>query len=171
MLEKIKSLIEANYPQAVTGEDLLASPQALFIDRAFIHPVCTLLYTHETTYFDSLSCLTGLDNGTEAGSMEVIYNLYSIPYDLHLMLKVMLERAEPVVDSVADIWRTANWHEREAFDLLGISFRNHPDLRRILLPNDWVGFPLRKDYSAQQAYHGIHVVYDRDEEVNWKDDI
>ena len=121
--------------------------------------MCDLLLSNDQTYFDSLSCLTGIDNGEEEGTMEVVYHLYSIPYDLHLTLSVEVDRKEPSVDSVTDIWGGANWHEREAFDLLGIQFNHHPDLRRILLPNDWEGFPLRKDYSEQETYHDIKVKY------------
>jgi len=168
--EHIKSLISEKLSDAVLGEDLNATPNALLIDKARIHEVCELLHADEKTYFDMLSCLTGIDNGLEKGSMEVVYNLYSIPFDLHLMLKVELDRENPEIDSVSDIWRTANWHERETYDLLGINFKNHPDLRRILLPTDWEGHPLRKDYSEQEKYHGMTVVYDRNEEVNWKDE-
>ncbi|MFT6866058.1 MAG: NADH-quinone oxidoreductase subunit C [Cyclobacteriaceae bacterium] len=156
------SLIEAHFPEAIIGEDLDATPNALIVNPALIFPVCEWLHGHEKTYFDQLACLTGLDNGPEADSMEVIYNLYSIPYDLQLMLKCKLERSNPEIESVSSIWRTANWHEREAFDLIGIKFLNHPDLRRILLPADWQGHPLQKDYIEQEKYHGITVAYDRD---------
>ena len=92
--------------------------------------------------------------------MEVIYNLTSIPYEHNLMLKVVVPRNSngstlPSVPSVAHVWRTADWHEREAFDLVGIHFDGHPDLRRILLPTDWVGHPLRTDYQEEEQYHGI----------------
>lgn len=160
--QEIKTLIEENIADAITGEDLNATPQALIIDTSKILEVCAMLHSHEKTYFDSLSCLSGLDNGPEAGTMEVIYNLYSIPKDLHLMLKCSIDRTIAEIDSVSAIWQTANWHEREAFDLLGIQFKNHPDLRRILLPSDWEGHPLRKDYTEQEKYHGITVAYDRD---------
>ncbi len=89
--------------------------------------------------------------------MEVVYTLYSIPFDHHLTLKVILDRKDPRVDSVANIWRGANWHEREAYDLYGIVFNNHPDPRRILLPADWVGFPMRKDYEEDKTYHGMTI--------------
>ncbi|VXD20566.1 NADH-quinone oxidoreductase subunit C [Marinoscillum sp. 108] len=164
--QELKQLVTDQFPEAMLGEDLNATPQALLVAPEAIHAVCTWLHAGEKTYFDSLSCLTGLDNGPEAGTMEVIYNLYSIPYDLHLMLKVSLERANPHIDTVSDIWKTANWHEREAYDLLGIHFNNHPDLRRILLPKDWEGHPLRKDYEEQEKYHGMTVKYDRKEAPN-----
>jgi NADH-quinone oxidoreductase subunit C len=148
------------------GEDIIlqADHQCITVPPALIAEVCMLLHTHEECYFDMLSCLTGLDNGVEKSTMEVIYNLYSIPFEHSLMLKVIVPRNKeneplPIVPSVSHIWRTADWHEREAFDLVGISFSNHPDLRRILLPEDWVGHPLRKDYEAQEYYHGIQVKY------------
>ncbi|MFY0607993.1 MAG: NADH-quinone oxidoreductase subunit C [Cyclobacteriaceae bacterium] len=161
--QEIKLLVGDQFPEAVLGEDLNATPRAILIDPEYIHGVCAFLHANEKTYFDSLSCVTALDNGEEPGTMEMIYNLYSIPKDLHLMLKVTLDRNEPRIDSVSDIWRTANWHEREAYDLFGIHFNNHPELRRILLPNDWEGHPLRKDYQEQEKYHGMNVAYDRDD--------
>lgn len=167
----LKSLIEEELSDAIMNEDLIATPQALIISAERIHEVCQLLHEHEKTYFDQLSCLTGLDNGLETNTMEVIYNLYSIPYDLHLMLKVELDRENPELESVSDIWRTANWHERETYDLLGIRFLNHPDLRRILLPKDWEGHPLRKDYQEQAEYHGMTVVYDRQDKPKDLDDL
>jgi NADH-quinone oxidoreductase subunit C len=92
----------------------------------------------------------------------VVYNLASIPYKKQLTLKVVKyhDRSRedlPSFPSVSTVWRTAEWHEREAYDLLGINFENHPDLRRILLPDDWEGYPLRKDYKAQEYYRGIKV--------------
>jgi len=157
--EEIKEFINERFPTAVLSEDLTSDPNALEISEDFILLVCQLLHEHEKTYFDSLSCLTGLDNGPEANTMEMIYNLYSIPYDLHLALKVVIEREKPEIESVTSIWKTAEWHEREAFDLLGITFRSHPDLRRILLPADWEGHPLKKDYVPQEFYHDIKVRY------------
>lgn len=157
--EEVKSLIEGLHPEAVIGEDLNATPKALIIHPDFIRSVCESLHSNSKTYFDSLSCLTGLDNGEEKNTVEAIYNLYSIPFDLHLMLRVELPRENPSIDSVTDIWKTADWHEREAYDLVGIHFENHPDLRRILLPSDWEGHPLRKDYVEQEKYHEVKVKY------------
>lgn len=157
--EEIKSLIKGKLPEAILGEDQDATPKALIIGREFIYKVCDFLQSNDKTYFDSLSCLTALDNSDPKDSIEVIYNLYSIPYDIHLMLKVELDRDNPEIDSVSDIWKTADWHEREAYDMVGVHFKNHPDLRRILLPDDWEGYPLRKDYVEQEKYHKVKVKY------------
>ena len=157
--EEIKLLVNEKLPDAVLGEDLESTPQALLIDANFIHQVCDFLHANEKTYFDSLSCISALDNGEEKDSVEIVYNLYSIPFDLHLMLKVNLKRDQPQIESVSNIWRTADWHERESYDLVGVQFNNHPDLRRILLPDDWEGFPLRKDYVEQEKYHDVKVKY------------
>ena len=148
--------------EVITGRDEQCSPPAIMVAPHAIATICTELHSWEKTYFDQLSCITGLDNGPEAGSMEVVYNLYSIPFNLHLTLKVVLPRNSeeeplPEVPTVTVIWRTADWHEREVYDLVGIHFTGHPDLRRILLPTDWEGHPLRKDYQEQEYYHGIRV--------------
>ena len=117
------------------------------------------LNENPATNFDMHSCVTGIDNGTDVGTMEVVYNLYSIPYNHHLMIKIVLPREKPEIESVSSIWKTADWHEREIFDMYGIHFIHHPDLRRILMPADWVGHPLRKDYKHQEYYRDIKVEY------------
>ncbi len=132
---------------------------ALQIPVDIFSNVCQFLYEDELFFFDFLACLTGIDNGIEKNTMEVIYHLTSIPYQKSIILKVILPREKPSIPSMSGIWQTANWHEREAFDLIGIQFENHPDLRRILLPQDWEGHPLRKDYQEQALYHGIKVKY------------
>jgi NADH-quinone oxidoreductase subunit C len=135
------------------------TPKALKIHPADLLRVCTELHEHQNTYFDMLSCITAIDNGPQANTMEMVYNLYSIPYDKHLTLKVLLSRENPNIDSLVPIWKTADWHEREAFDMFGINFNGHPDLRRILMPADWEGFPLRKDYKQQAYYRDIKLDY------------
>jgi NADH-quinone oxidoreductase subunit C len=157
--EEIHEIVNSKFEKAVIEIDLAATPTALIIQKEFVFETLQLLYSTEGLYFDMLSCLTGIDNGAEANTMEVVYNLYSIPYGHSLMIKVMLPRENPILDSVESIWKTANWHEREAYDLLGIHFEGHPDLRRILLPADWVGHPLRKDYSTDEYYHGVKIKY------------
>lgn len=139
--------------------DEKASPKAIVVPALEIKKVCQELHQNPSTYLDMLSCLTAIDNGIEANTMEVVYNLYSIPFNHHLMVKVILPRENSAIDSVSEIWRTANWHEREAFDMYGIKFTGHPDLRRILLPADWEGHPLKKDYVHQEYYRDVKVEY------------
>ena len=154
LLEEILNSMECSF--AWNDQD---HPVSVMLPAEKLHAVMEKLHRTEGLYFDLLSCLTGIDNGPEANTMEVAYNLCSIPYEHQLMVKVSISRDEPVLPTVSDIWRTAEWHERETFDLLGIRFDGHPDLRRILLPADWEGHPLRKDYKEQEYYHGIRVAY------------
>lgn len=158
MFELIQQVVKT----AATHEVLVdpnASPQALRIDARDLVNICKAIYQHPQLYFDMLSCMTGVDNGVQANTMDVVYNLYSIPFNHHLMLKVTVARDNSTVDSVCEIWRTADWHEREIFDMYGLTFNNHPDLRRILMPADWEGYPLRKDYKQQEYYRNIKLDY------------
>lgn len=137
--------------------DSSSSPLCIIINPDKLIITCNELHQNSSTYFDMLSCVTGIDNGVESNTMEVIYHLYSIPFNASLMLKVVLPRENPEVDSLCSVWKSANWLEREVYDMFGIKFKNHPDLRRILMPNDWEGFPLRKDYQHQELYRDIVV--------------
>jgi NADH-quinone oxidoreductase subunit C len=160
-LSAISALLRQNLdPTVVLEKCRKATPPAIVVPAQRIADVCQLLHDHPQTYFDYLACITALDNGPDIGTLEVIYNLYSIPYNLQLMIKLVVPRNKPqeplpAVPTVSHIWQAANWHEREAYDLLGIDFTGHPDLRRILLPTDWQGHPLRTDYVPQEHYHGI----------------
>ena len=169
--EELKTLIgEIFGAEVIVAEKTEKLQPYLVLQTERLADICLALHDHEQTYFDFLSCITGIDNGPEVGTMEVAYNLYSIPYDHHLMLKVVVERNStpdqpiPAVPTVSHIWRTADWHEREVFDMVGIYFTNHPDMRRILCAADWEGHPLRKDYKLQDYYHGIKVPYDNHNE-------
>jgi NADH-quinone oxidoreductase subunit C len=141
--------------EAVVDETMV--PKGVKIHPSDLEKICVSLHQHPSAFFDMLSCITVIDNGPEAGSFDVVYNLYSIPFNQHLALKTTLPRDKTEIDSVQHIWKTANWHEREAFDMFGVTFKGHPDLRRILLPADWEGHPLRKDYKQQQYYRGVKL--------------
>jgi len=104
--------------------------------------------------FDWLRCLSGVDYAAD-NQLCVVYDLWSFERRHDLAIKVFTARTFPSVPSVVDLWPAADWHEREAYDLLGILFPGHPDLRRILLADDWEGHPLRKDYVFPREYHGI----------------
>jgi len=156
--QEIKNLVVAKLGEGTVKEIAPEGLQpVLEIPKERLLSIFEELYNNEKTFFDFLSNITGIDNGAEKGTMEVVYNLYSIPYNHFLTAKVVLDRTAPEIPSVSDIWKTANWHERETFDMFGIRFQRHPDLRRILLPNDWEGYPLKRDYKVQEFYHGIKV--------------
>jgi len=158
--EEIKAEIDSALGNEIIKDvDETSTPATIIIEADQLKALMNFLHQTDGLYFDSLSCITALDNGLESNELELVYNLYSIPYDHHLMVKVKLDRANPKIDTLTDIWRTADWHEREAYDLMGIHFVGHPDLRRILMPADWEGFPLRKDYKEQTYYRGVKVKY------------
>ena len=96
--------------------------------------------------FDYLLDITSIDNFGEEPRFEIVYHLYSMPHGLHLRLKLKLSEETGPLDTVSDIWPTANWHEREIYDMMGIKFNGHPDLRRILMWDGYPFFPLRKDF-------------------------
>ena len=106
---------------------------------------------------DSLQCLSAVDyvEPAEQARIEVLYHLYSFEHGHKIALRVKLPRDHATCPSVAAVWPAANWHEREAYDLMGVVFKGHPDLTRILLPHDWEGHPLRKDYQPPDEYRGI----------------
>jgi NADH-quinone oxidoreductase subunit C len=109
-----------------------------------LHQLMTQLKNNSETSFDYLFCLSGVDWGKELG---VVYHLESTVHRHIIVVKVKTEdRENPTFDSVYDIWATAEFHEREVFDFFGIKFKNHPNLKRLFLTEDWDGFPLRKDY-------------------------
>lgn len=104
--------------------------------------------------FDFLQNLTAVDWIKEE-RIELVYHLWSYARRVGCVVKIDVPRAQPEAPSVAEVWRAANWHEREQFDLLGVTFTGHPDLRRILLPEDWPGHPMRKDYVEAASYRGM----------------
>ena len=100
--------------------------------------------------FVRLSTVTAVDRYPSEPRFEVVYHLHSIEHNSRVRLKCRVRGEDPVIDSVTGVWRSADWYEREVFDLFGIRFLGHPDLRRILMPDDWEGYPLRKDYGIIQ---------------------
>lgn len=119
------------------------------IHRAALVPVCCFLKNDEGYSFNFLSDICGVDSNHENPRFRVVYHLYSTVRNHRIRLNVLVDNDDPVVDSVTSIWKTADWHERECYDMLGIYFKNHPELRRILMPEDFRGYPLRKDFPLE----------------------
>lgn len=127
---------------------------AIRVAPGAIVAVCAHLKSDPALAFDCLSNQSGVDYPAR-NEIEVVYHLYSYRLRHACVLKVSTPRDNPALPTVSQVWRTAIWQEREIFDLLGVVFDAHPDLRRILLPEDWVGHPLRKDFVEPTEYHGI----------------
>jgi len=153
----IQEMLASQFPDLEIETLENATPAGFRVPVEPIVNICRHLHENPATYFDHLACLGVIDHGPEANEMEVSYVLYSIPHDLHLTLQIVLDRAKPEAPSVTPVWKGADWHEREAFDLYGVRFTGHPDLRRILMPADWDGYPMRKDYDEAAAYHGMTI--------------
>jgi len=121
----------------------------IVVPREHIRRAAEFLRTEPSLQFTFLSDITTVDRFPLEPRFEVNYHLLSIERGMRLRLKVRLAGNDPNVLSVVPVWPTANWHERESFDLFGIRFEGHPDLTRILMPDDWEGYPLRKDYPVE----------------------
>jgi NADH-quinone oxidoreductase subunit C len=167
------ALLQQTFGPAITGAKPDAADPFVTVDPARLVEVCTFLRDDPRLRFELLNDLSAVDylepdpkKAAKAGfepHLEVVYHLSSFTFPgRRFTLKVVLPRWKgdvagelPEVPSVAGVWRTADWHEREAFDLVGVRFLGHPDPRRILLADDWVGHPLRKDYEFPLEYNGI----------------
>jgi len=142
MNQELEQTIRQQFPDAVLAATDCKGTLLITIKADQLLPVCR--FVRDSLEFDFPDCVTGIDTGKE---LEVVYTLWSTVRDNDLSIKVVLPYDAPEVDSVTEVWKGANWHEREVYDLLGVRFRNHPDLRRILLPESFQGHPLRKEYQ------------------------
>ncbi len=136
-------------PAAVAEVVEFRGELTIVVPREHLRGACDLLRTDPEMQFVHLCDATGVDRFPVEPRFEVNYHLVSLHRRERLRLKVRVSTADPVVESVTSVWPTAGWHEREIFDLFGVRFDGHPNLRRILLPEDWEGHPLRKDYPVE----------------------
>lgn len=172
--EEIYSALKEKFGDAIISEIVdLPVEKIIIVDSSSVDKVAHYLHDEIDLSFDSLMNLSGNDdaNGTKSkdedgteiitgGTLSVFYHIESLSHKHKVVLKVTTPRENPEINSVCDIWRHSDWHEREAYDLFGINFLNHPDLRRILMPYDWeAGYPLRKDYKNPEFYQGMKVPY------------
>jgi NADH-quinone oxidoreductase subunit C len=164
--------LKKKFGDQITGTNLTALDPWIEVAPDALVAVCEHLRDDPDAKMEMLNCITGIDwfepdpkkaaKATFQPHTEVVYHLSSISKKHSLVIKVKLPRwkddepgSPPDVPTVSGVWNGANWHEREVYDLSGVNFVGHPDLRRILCPEDWVGFPLRRDYEQPLEYHGM----------------
>jgi len=152
--KEIYARLEKQFAGKVSDFKGDVSEPYLFVDAQTIIEVCRFLRDDADLKFEVLSDLTALDWPKEE-KIQVVYHLYSYTHRHQIVLKVNLPRDNPKIATAEGVWKVANWFEREVYDLFGVIFDGHSDLRRIMLPEDWVGHPLRKDYVEQEEYDGM----------------
>ncbi len=136
-------------PAAVEGAKFDRDEMTIYIERSVVREACVLLRDDSDCPFNFLADVTCVDWFPSEPRFEVVYHLLSIPKKERVRLKVRLGSSSPALDSVTSVWPAANYFEREIFDLFGVRFTGHPYLRRLLMPEDWEGHPLRKDYPVE----------------------
>ncbi len=161
--EETVARLQEKFGDAVEGADERDAGRPGLLLGVYVRPeavvdVCRYLHDTPELAFEQLSCITGTDFQDH---IQLAYVMMSYAHREVMAVKVKLDRDEPSVHTVEGIWATANWHEREVYDLLGVYFEGHSDLRRLLMPDDWVGHPLRKDYKEEPDYHGIPTTRDK----------
>ena len=149
---KIGKLIQQKFPDSLS-DDL--NEQFIGLKREKWIEIAEYIKSNSDIYIDSLQCITGIDLGDNI--LQSRYNFHSMRHGTLIEIRISVTRDSPNIPSIEKIWRIGDWFERETYDMYGIIFDGHRDLRRILLPEDWEGYPLRKDYEEQETYHGIVV--------------
>lgn len=156
--DAIASAVEAACPGAVLEKTTYRQETTLLLNSQRVLDVCRFLQSDAEWKYALLADVAGVDWPKREKRFDVVYNLYSVEKNLRLRLKVQVAEGESI-PSVTSLWRSADWAEREVFDLFGVPFSGHPDLRRILMPDDWQGHPLRKDfplsYELPQFTHNL----------------
>ncbi|MEW6569972.1 MAG: NADH-quinone oxidoreductase subunit C [Nitrospirota bacterium] len=169
--KEIAEKIKERFPEEVVEVTEFRDQISVIVKRGKILHICRYLHDDPYMLMDHLQDLSAVDwRGKKDPRFEVIYNLYSIRFRHKIRLKAQVPEDNPRISSVVPIWAGANWHERECFDMFGITFTGHPDLRRILLPEDWEGHPLRKDYPVEgpgpeKEWHGFVEVLSKAKEL------
>ena len=149
---KIGKLIQQKFPDSLS-DDL--NEEFIGLKREKWIEIAEYIKSNSDIYIDSLQCITGIDLGDNI--LQSRYNFHSMRHGTLIEIRISVTRDSPNIPSIEKIWRIGDWFERETYDMYGIIFDGHRDLRRMLLPEDWEGYPLRKDYEEQETYHGIVV--------------
>lgn len=152
--EEVCAHLKEKFGEAVGALSETKGDRFVVVKGEKIVDICRFLKATIGLEFDYCMDVTAVDWPARK-VIEVVYHLYSLVHRHGLVLKVETDRERPTIATVESVWKAATWLEREIYDLFGVNFEGHSDLRRILLPDDWVGYPLRKDYQEAGGYHGI----------------
>ena len=155
---KIGKLIQEKFPDSLSDS---LNEKFIGIKREKWIAIAEYIKSNSDIYIDSLQCITGIDLGDNI--LQSRYNFHSMRHGTLIEIRISVTRDSPNIPSIEKIWRIGDWFERETYDMYGIIYDGHRDLRRMLLPEDWEGYPLRKDYEEQETYHGIVVGKIKDE--------
>ena len=147
---EIQSLIEEKFPKSLIENENLQDNQIEIVGQ-FWKDIATFLRNDPKLLFDQLECITGIDTGDD-GPLQSRYNLHSMELRHKIEVIISLDRNNPKVESIEQIWRIGDWFERETYDMFGINYEDHPCPKRLLMPEDWRGWPLRKDYIQPDFY-------------------
>ena len=164
--ERIEELQAGLPPDAIQNVETFRDEVTVVVNPEQIVEVCRYCRDTKGLEFNLFSSLTGIDYYPSEPRFGLAYHLYSLVHNHSIRLKVYVSGDEPVAHSVMPVYPAANWFEREIFDLLGVTFTDHPDLRRIMMPDDWNGHPLRKDYPL--GYETVQFSFNRDEVTQHK---
>ena len=145
--QELLDLFSKSFGKKIQNKTEFRGETSFTIAASDLHEIAK--FCRDELSFDYLLDITSIDNFGEDPRFEIVYHLYSMPHGVHLRLKLRVPEELGAVDTISDIWPTANWHEREAYDMMGIKFTGHPDLRRILMWDGYPFFPLRKDFPLE----------------------
>lgn len=151
---ELLNIIEAEFGDFILESSDQGFDPYIVVEPDALRDVSFFLRDDERMKFDFLRTSLGID---KIDLIESLFVVYSYELKHQLIVKVELNHKKPEVDTVSDIWKAANWYERESYDLLGINYKDHPDLRRLMMPHDWVGHPLLKDYKSPKKYHDMDL--------------
>lgn len=171
---EVADRLKGAFPDEVLDVTEFRGQVGVKVRKDRIVDLCRFLHDEPDLSFDFPSSLCGVDNLGRDPRFEVLYNLYSTPHRHRIVLKAQVPESDPAIDTVTSVWVGVDWHERETYDMFGISFNGHPDLRRILMPEDWEGHPLRKDYPLKgparewKGYEEVKGKLEKFKEFNWK---
>jgi NADH-quinone oxidoreductase subunit C len=152
----IHERLKGRFGERVISAETEVMDPFVVVDPGGLREICLYLRDGDDLRFGVLSNQSGV-NYKDDGHIEVVYHLYSYEHRHYAILKARTPRDAAEIPSVENVWKSANWMEREIYDLLGVHFTDHSDLRRLLMPEDWIGHPLRKDFVEPEEYHGINT--------------